>query len=170
MIWVSIWAVVLMNWYGSEAGEWGVFCYLLINEVTSSWENITGFFLMFGLGGKRWPQQMIKALIQFLLFLWRLFCSFVLSRKGYLSEILSMYSPYQSQLEHSYPSRVTYKMFKDIDSSDRVIPKVPWTICSTAPFPQLQEALRIPQGALLQPLWAHVSSAESHHAVASLAT
>jgi hypothetical protein len=55
MVWVSIWDVTLMDWYGWEAWEWGLFCYLLINEITSSQENITAFLLV----GEPW--QMTKS-------------------------------------------------------------------------------------------------------------
>lgn len=73
MVWVSIWDVTLTDWYGWQGLDWGLFCYLLINEITSSQENITAFCCTIWLRKKlvsptRWESPISRVFVKTVFF------------------------------------------------------------------------------------------------------
>lgn len=70
------------------------------------------------LGKKWWALQMTRALVHFLLCFRKIVLFICFKSERYLSEMLPTYNPSHSQLDWSFPHRVTKVMFKDIVPSD----------------------------------------------------
>lgn len=87
MVWASIWDVTLTDWYGWQVLDWGLFCYLLINEITSSQETIPAFCRSIWPRKTGEPQQMRKSNLS--CFCKDGFFPFVGRQKGSRSEVPS---------------------------------------------------------------------------------